>query len=66
MLLHWPDGGCEFFRREKKKAADAVFGYPSSERAVPYAVVHAERGLLLCYGQFAGAEAKQVSITITR
>ena len=42
------------------KAADAVFRYTPSERAVPYAVVYAERGLLLRYGQSAGTKAKCV------
>ena len=42
------------------EAADAVFRYTPSERAVTYAVVYAERGLLLRYGQSAGAKAKCV------
>ena len=42
------------------EAADAVFRYTSSERAVAYAVVYAERGLLLRYGKSADAETEQL------
>ena len=41
------------------ETTDAVFRHPSSERAVTYAVVYAERGLLLRYGKSAGAEAER-------